>query len=85
VVALNRAIAIGERDGAERGLEALAGIAERERLARYPFYAAALGELELRRGARERAREHFRTALGLSRSEAERRFLERRLARALPD
>jgi RNA polymerase sigma-70 factor (ECF subfamily) len=85
VVALNRAIAIGERDGAERGLQALESIEGRERLASYPFYAAALGELELRRGARDKARRHFENALGLSRSDAERRFLERRLARALPD
>jgi RNA polymerase sigma factor (sigma-70 family) len=79
VVALNRAIAIGERDGAERGLEALHAIADSERLARYPFHPAALGELELRRGHRAAAREHFRTALGLARNETERRFLEKRL------
>jgi RNA polymerase sigma factor (sigma-70 family) len=85
VVELNRAIAIGERDGAERGLEALERITERERLASYPFYAAAWGELELRCGAREQALSHFRAALRLARSEPERRFLERRLARALPD
>ncbi len=81
VVALNRAIAVAERDGAARGLEALAAIDGRERLARYPFYPAALGELELRRGARGRAREHFRAALAVARNAAERRFLERRLGR----
>jgi len=79
VVALNRAIAIGQRDGAARGLDELRGIADRERLSAYPFYPAALGELELRRGDRAAARAHFREALGLARNAAERRFLEKRL------
>jgi RNA polymerase sigma factor (sigma-70 family) len=79
VVALNRAIAIAERDGAERGLEELNAIAERARLSSYPFYPAAVGELELRRGNPERARTHFQAALGLARNATERRFLEKRL------
>ncbi|QSQ27203.1 RNA polymerase subunit sigma-24 [Pyxidicoccus parkwayensis] len=79
VVALNRAIAMGERDGAERGLEALQAIEDRERLDSYPFLPAALGEMELRRGKRDAARKHFRAALGLARNETERRFLEKRL------
>jgi RNA polymerase sigma-70 factor (ECF subfamily) len=79
VVALNRAIAIGLRDGAEAGLDALQAIADRERLASYPFFPAALGEMEFRRGHRDAARKHFRAALGLARNETERRFLEKRL------
>ena len=79
VVALNRAIAVGQRDGAERGLEELHAIADRDRLANYPFYPAALGELELRRDNREAAQTHFRAALQLARNGTERRFLERRL------
>lgn len=79
VVALNRAIAIAQRDGAERGLEELHAIADRDRLTRYPFYPAALGELELRRGNREAAREHFSAALALARNPVERRFLEKRV------
>ena len=79
VVALNRAIAIGQRDGATQGLEALGAISDSERLGRYPFYPAALGELELRRGNQGRARAHFLTAAGLARNDVERRFLERRL------
>jgi RNA polymerase sigma factor (sigma-70 family) len=79
VVALNRAIAIAERDGAERGLAELHAIAERARLSSYPFYPAAVGELELRRGNPEGAREHFRAAVGLARNATERRFLEKRL------
>lgn len=79
VVALNRAIAIGERDGAARGLEALRGIADRDRLDAYPFYPAALGEFELRLGRTDAARELFATALTLARNSAERRFLEKRV------
>jgi predicted RNA polymerase sigma factor len=79
VVALNRAIAIAQRDGAERGLEELGTIADRERLADYPFYPAAIGELELRLGRRDAAREHFSTALAAARTPSERRFLEKRL------
>ena len=50
----------------------------RERLLSYPFYSAALGELELRRGKRKVAREHFEAALLLARSPMERQFLQRR-------
>ena len=79
VVALNRAIAIAQRDGAERGIEALHAIDDRDRLSRYPFYPAAMGELELRRGNRDAAREHFSAALALARNPTERRFLEKRV------
>ena len=79
VVALNRAIAIAERDGPDRGLEELHAIGERARLSRYPFYPAAMGELELRRGNPAEARTHFQAALGLARNATERRFLEKRL------
>jgi len=79
IVALNRAIAIGQRDGAERGLEALRAIEDRARLDGYPFYAAAIGELELRRGNRAAAREQFAVALAHARNAMERRFLERRV------
>jgi RNA polymerase sigma-70 factor (ECF subfamily) len=86
VVALNRAIAVGQRDGAAGGLEALEAIGDRDRLSRYPFYQAALGEMELRRGNREAARAHFEAAQGCARNRAERRFLEKRvrLAEAPP-
>jgi RNA polymerase sigma-70 factor (ECF subfamily) len=78
VVALNRAIAIGQRDGPESGLEAARSIADSDRLHDYPFYPAALGELELRRGRVETARDLFASAAALARNSVERRFLERR-------
>jgi RNA polymerase sigma factor (sigma-70 family) len=80
VVALNRAIAIAQRDGPERGLEEVRAIANCHRLARYPFYHAALGEFELRAGRADAARNHFRAALSLARSPMERTFLSHRLA-----
>jgi RNA polymerase sigma factor (sigma-70 family) len=79
VVALNRAIAIGQCDGAERGLQELARIGDRDRLSGYPFYPAAMGELELRHGNGKAARHHFEAALKLVRNPTERRFLEKRL------
>ena|SRR5579864_4793031 len=79
VVALNRAIAVGQLEGPERGLAEIRSIANRERLAAYPFYSAALGDFELRRGKREIAREHFRAALALARNPMERKFLAQRV------
>ena len=79
VVALNRAIAVGQLDGPQQGIDALQAIGDRERLARYPFYPAAMGELELRRGHRDAARGHFQAALALARNPAEQRFLEKRV------
>lgn len=79
VVALNRAIAIAQQQGPERGLEEIREIADRDRFAAYPFYSAALGEFELRAGRRELAREHFQTAVNLARNPAERKFFEHRI------
>ena len=80
VVALNRAIAVAQFEGPERGLEEIHAIADCDRLAGYPFYSAALGELELRSGRHEFAREYFRAAVALARNPMERRFLEQRVA-----
>jgi len=83
VVALNRAIAIAQRDGPDQGIEAIERIADRERLGAYPFFPAALGELERRRGNVGEARTYFGQALRLARSDAERRYIERRIETAL--
>ena len=79
VVALNRAIAIAQHAGPQSGLDAIAAIADRDRLNRYPFLFAALGELELRCGRREIAREHFARAVSVARSPQEREFFRRRV------
>ena len=78
IVALNRAIALAQQEGPESGLRAIDAIEERERLVRYPFFPAALGELELRAGRQASARQHFREAARLARNPAERRFLQQR-------
>jgi len=79
VVALNRAMAIAESEGPERGLAAITTIEDIERLAGYPFYPAAVAELELRLDRPLVARKYFEVARALARNDVERRFLERRL------
>ncbi len=85
VVALNRALAIAMCHGPARGLEELRAIENCDRLSAYPFYSAALGELELLAGRAAEASERFREALSLARNPTERRFLERRLAACRPE
>jgi RNA polymerase sigma factor (sigma-70 family) len=79
VIALNRAIALAQRDGPEAGIAEIGAIKDSERLASYPFFPAALGEMELRAGQLDNAREHFKAAAALARNSTERRFLEHRL------
>jgi RNA polymerase sigma factor (sigma-70 family) len=79
VVALQRALAVAQLDGPEEGIKEIRRIAGSERLATYPFYFAALGELELRRGDRKAAGSHFRAALQLARNGMERRFIAGRI------
>ena len=79
IVALSRAIAIAQLDGAERGLEEINAIEDLQRLSSYPFYPATVGELELRRGKCVVAKAHFSAALSLARNPMERDFLQRRI------
>jgi RNA polymerase sigma factor (sigma-70 family) len=79
VVALGRAIAIGERDGPEAGLRAVRAIEDDGRLTRTPFFEAAMGDLEWRAGRLDVARRHLEAARERSRSSIERRFFEGRL------
>jgi RNA polymerase sigma factor (sigma-70 family) len=80
VVALSRAIAHGQVEGPERGIDELERIADRKRLDHYPFYAAALGEFCLSAGRTREAKDHFLRARSLARNPAEERFLDRKLA-----
>jgi RNA polymerase sigma factor (sigma-70 family) len=79
VVALNRAIAIGQHESPARALQEIDAISDRERLTKYPFYFAALGEFNLHSGRYDAAREQFQKALALARNSMERRFLEGRI------
>ena len=79
IVALNRAIAIAQRDGPDRGIKEIGAITDADRLTSYPFYWAALGEFELRCKRPELAWHHFHSALALARNDAERHFFKQRL------
>jgi RNA polymerase sigma-70 factor (ECF subfamily) len=78
VVALNRAIALGQRDGAAAGLAALETIDDPSRLDRYPFYPASRAEFERGLGRHADARGHFLEAARLARNRAEHRFFMKR-------
>lgn len=80
VIALNRAIAVAQHAGPEAGLAAARAIEDPDRLATYPFYPAALGELELRLGHAAVARDHFMRAASLARNPIEHTFLLQRAA-----
>jgi RNA polymerase sigma-70 factor (ECF subfamily) len=76
VVALNRAVAIGERDGAPAGLDALASL-EVTLLEDYQPYHAARADLLARAGRRDEAVVAYDRALELTTNLTERAFLER--------
>jgi len=76
VVAINRALAIGETLGTEAALAALPDADER--LGRYQPYWAARAALLARSGAVAQAREAYEFAIGLERDDAIRRFLQQR-------
>jgi predicted RNA polymerase sigma factor len=80
VVALNRALAVAERDGVESGRRELLAVASEKRLADYPFYWAALADLERRGGRDAEARDGYQRAIELSRGRAERESYARRIA-----
>jgi RNA polymerase sigma-70 factor (ECF subfamily) len=79
VVALNRAAAIAMRDGPQAGLVLIDDLLARGELAEYRLLHSARADLLRRLGRATEAADAYRTALGLSRQEPERRFLERRL------
>ncbi|HEX4778946.1 MAG TPA: RNA polymerase sigma factor [Acidimicrobiia bacterium] len=77
VVALNRAIALAELDGAHAGLAALAEIDDAAALADYQPYHATRADLLARAGHRDEAVTAYDRALELTTNPAEREFLER--------
>lgn len=79
VVALNRAVALGFRDGPQAGLDALAEVEDDGRLADYHLRPAARADLLRRAGRADEATAAYREALTLVRTAAEHRFLQRRL------
>jgi RNA polymerase sigma-70 factor (ECF subfamily) len=79
VVELNRAAAIAMRDGPLAGLIIIDAILARGELSDYLHAHSARADLCRRLGRVEEARASYQRALGLTRQEPERRFLERRL------
>ena len=75
VVALNRAVAIAERDGPEAGLALMDGL----ELEGYHLFHAARADLLRRLDRRAEAADAYRAALALTDSPVEREFLEERL------
>jgi RNA polymerase sigma-70 factor (ECF subfamily) len=84
VIELNRAVAIGMRDGTEAGLASINAILDRGELLDYRLAHAARAEFCRRLGLMKDARASYERALALTRQEPERRFLERRLVEIGP-
>jgi RNA polymerase sigma-70 factor (ECF subfamily) len=80
VVGANRALAIGFRDGADTGLDALDKVAHDPRLARSNLVATVRADLLRRAGRPTEALNWYRMALESNGSEPGREFLRRRIA-----
>jgi RNA polymerase sigma factor (sigma-70 family) len=82
VVALNRAVALTERDGPEAGLAALEAI---DGLERSHLWHAALADNLRRLGRTSDAARRLGTAVTLAPTETEQRLLQARLSAVMPD
>jgi RNA polymerase sigma-70 factor (ECF subfamily) len=80
VVMLNHAVAVAMADGPGAGLRLLDQLVDRQLLRGYHLLPAARADLLRRLGRVAEAQAAYREALALVGNEAERRFLERRLA-----
>ena len=78
VVAINRAIALAETNGAAAGLVLLDALADDARLADYQPYWAARAGLLARNGAGQAADQAYERAIGLESDPAVREFLQQR-------
>jgi RNA polymerase sigma-70 factor (ECF subfamily) len=79
VVRLNRAVAVGMRDGPQAGLALVNGLIEEGKLTDYHLTYAAQADFYRRAGETDAAREAYERALALALQEPERRFLQQRL------
>ncbi|WP_256862267.1 RNA polymerase sigma factor [Microbispora sp. GKU 823] len=80
VVELNRAVAVGMAYGPAAGLALIDGLRETGALAGYHLLPAARADLLRRLGRTAEAADAYREAAGLATTDAERRYLARRLA-----
>ncbi len=79
VVGLNRAAAVGMRDGPEAGLASLADVERDGALGDYYLLHAAKADALRRLGRNREALGAYRRALATAANESDRRFLERRI------
>src|SRR5216683_2590198 len=79
VVQLNRAVAVAMCDGPEAGLRHIDAVLEHGELANYYLAHSARAELYRRLGRTAEARASYGKALGLTRQEPERQFLQERI------
>ena len=79
VVALNRAAAVGMRDGPVAGLASIDAVLKQGGLDDYHLAHSARADMQRRLGLSEAARASYQRALELTRQPAERRFLQARL------
>ncbi len=84
VIALNRAVAVSMSEGPEAGLALIDRITPEGELRDYHLLPAARGDMLRRLGRRTEAAEAYRQAHDLAGTDAERRYLERRLLEATP-
>lgn len=82
MVELNRAVAVGLRDGPRAGLDALSPLCDDPAPATYGHLSAARADFLLRLGLRPQARAAYEEALALTDNAVERDFLTRRLEEA---
>jgi len=80
VVELNRAVAVGMADGPAAGLVLVEALEAAGKLAGYHLLAATKADMYRRLGRTEEAAACYREALELASTDAERRYLSRRLA-----
>jgi RNA polymerase sigma-70 factor (ECF subfamily) len=80
VVELNRAVAVGMADGPAAGLSLVTALEAAGKLSGYHLLPATRADLLRRLGRDEEAAAAYREALSLTSTDAERRYLRRRLA-----
>ena len=79
MIALNRAVAVGFCDGADAGLMELDSLSGASELASYHLQPATRADFLRRPGRNAVAADAYRQAYDLAPTEADRRFLHRRL------
>ncbi len=84
VVELNRAVAVAMADGPEAGLALVEALDASGALAGYRLLPATRADLLRRLDRRDEAAAAYRAALELTATDAERRYLTRRLAETMP-